>query len=35
MHLTFGDDPTEFAILKYKIHPSIIMIIENASFESR
>ena len=31
----FSDDPIDYAIAKYKNHPSIIMINENVSFESR
>ena len=34
MNSTFGDGATGFAVLKYKNHPSIITITENASFES-
>ena len=30
-----SDDPIDYAIAKYKNHPSIIMINENVSFESR
>ena len=32
---SISDDPIEYAIAKYKNHPSIIMINENLSFESR
>ena len=32
---SISDDPIDYAIAKYKNHPSIIMINENVSFESR
>ena len=32
---SISDDPIDYAIAKYKNHPSIIMISENVSFESR
>ena len=32
---SISDDPIDYAITKYKNHPSIIMINENVSFESR
>ena len=32
---SISDDPIDYATAKYKNHPSIIMINENVSFESR
>ena len=32
---SISDDPIDYAIIKYKSHPSIIMINEYVSFESR
>ena len=32
---SISDDPIDYAIEKYKNHPSIVMINENVSFESR
>ena len=32
---SISDEPIDYAIAKYKNHPSIIMINENVSFESR
>ena len=32
---SISDDPIDYAIAKYKNHPSIIMVNENVSFESR
>ena len=33
--ISISDDPIDYAIAKYENHPSIIMINENVSFESR